>query len=132
MLRVLVLGGTTEGRVLSERLAGDGRFEPLVSFAGRTANLQLPAAPHRVGGFGGVTGLAEFLQRERFDALVDATHPFAAQMSCNAVSAAERNGTPLIRLERAAWVPQAGDRSEEHTSELQSQSNLVCRLLLEK
>src|SRR6266478_10255944 len=26
----------------------------------------------------------------------------------------------------------AGDRSEEHTSELQSQSNLVCRLLLEK
>src|SRR2546427_6446712 len=30
---------------------------------------------------------------------------------------------------RRAWRP---DRSEEHTSELQSQSNLVCRLLLEK
>src|SRR5256886_6610662 len=34
----------------------------------------------------------------------------------------------------AAWVIDAepGERSEEHTSELQSQSNLVCRLLLEK
>src|SRR2546430_13438385 len=34
------------------------------------------------------------------------------------------------------WVPPGGEarflRSEEHTSELQSQSNLVCRLLLEK
>src|SRR2546430_12615171 len=29
-------------------------------------------------------------------------------------------------------VPRRGSRSEEHTSELQSQSNLVCRLLLEK
>src|SRR2546430_10834698 len=32
----------------------------------------------------------------------------------------------------AAERPAAGPRSEEHTSELQSQSNLVCRLLLEK
>src|SRR2546430_7629655 len=34
----------------------------------------------------------------------------------------------LLRGERRS----GGDRSEEHTSELQSQSNLVCRLLLEK
>src|SRR2546430_9675198 len=33
---------------------------------------------------------------------------------------------------RARYVGKIGDRSEEHTSELQSQSNLVCRLLLEK
>src|SRR5256886_4580299 len=34
----------------------------------------------------------------------------------------------------AAWLShgRGGERSEEHTSELQSQSNLVCRLLLEK
>src|SRR2546427_9047465 len=31
-----------------------------------------------------------------------------------------------------SWPKQASGRSEEHTSELQSQSNLVCRLLLEK
>src|SRR2546430_12997224 len=33
---------------------------------------------------------------------------------------------------RSAATPPANSRSEEHTSELQSQSNLVCRLLLEK
>src|SRR2546430_13073548 len=36
---------------------------------------------------------------------------------------------------RCGWSTRKGsrlDRSEEHTSELQSQSNLVCRLLLEK
>src|SRR5688572_31168828 len=33
---------------------------------------------------------------------------------------------------RGGYSPQSSSRSEEHTSELQSQSNLVCRLLLEK
>src|SRR2546430_16627770 len=33
---------------------------------------------------------------------------------------------------RPYWSRSFGSRSEEHTSELQSQSNLVCRLLLEK
>src|SRR5436309_4613035 len=32
----------------------------------------------------------------------------------------------------AGWVAKHGERSEEHTSELQSRENLVCRLLLEK
>src|SRR2546430_13710119 len=36
------------------------------------------------------------------------------------------------RREKAAALPSEERRSEEHTSELQSQSNLVCRLLLEK
>jgi precorrin-6A/cobalt-precorrin-6A reductase len=109
-LKVLVLGGTTEGRVLSERLDRDVRFDVLLSFAGRTASLQRPALAHRIGGFGGVDGLAEFLVRERFGALIDATHPFAAQMSANAVLAAERTQVPLIRWTRDAWQPAAGDR----------------------
>src|SRR2546427_6007821 len=40
----------------------------------------------------------------------------------------QRGGDPQVELEQA----HRGVRSEEHTSELQSQSNLVCRLLLEK
>src|SRR2546430_11147544 len=40
---------------------------------------------------------------------------------------------PVRMLEQAGYeVENAAQRSEEHTSELQSQSNLVCRLLLEK
>jgi precorrin-6A/cobalt-precorrin-6A reductase len=109
-LRVLVLGGTTEGRVLAERLAADPRFDALLSFAGRTASLQRPEVPHRIGGFGGVDGLEAFLKREHFDAVVDATHPFAAQMSSNVCAAAERTRVPLIRLERGAWQPVPGDQ----------------------
>src|SRR2546427_8824195 len=39
---------------------------------------------------------------------------------------------PMISMVSCAWAGPARSRSEEHTSELQSQSNLVCRLLLEK
>lgn len=109
-LRVLVLGGTTEGRVLAERLARNSSVDALLSFAGRTESLIRPDVPHRVGGFGGAVGLAEFLKREKFDLLVDATHPFAARMSGNAVAAAAAARVPLIRLEREAWVEAAGDR----------------------
>src|SRR5205085_9601074 len=45
------------------------------------------------------------------------------------------NSMPMEKPVQPTWHRQrasCGDRSEEHTSELQSQSNLVCRLLLEK
>jgi precorrin-6A/cobalt-precorrin-6A reductase len=106
-LAVLILGGTTEGRLLAERLAGDARFQALLSFAGRTQSLERPGVPHRVGGFGGIDGLEAFLRD--YDALIDATHAFAAQMSLHAVAAAARTGTPLLRVERPAWQPVAGD-----------------------
>jgi precorrin-6A/cobalt-precorrin-6A reductase len=57
----------------------------------------------RVGGFGGVPGLILYLRAQGFDHLVDATHPYAGQMSAHAVAAAEATGTPLLRLMRPAW-----------------------------
>jgi precorrin-6A/cobalt-precorrin-6A reductase len=108
--KVLILGGTAEGRLLAERLAHDARFDSLLSYAGRTASLAPPDVPHRVGGFGGVAGLAEFLQRGGFAALMDLTHPFAARISANAVEAARIAGTPLVVLERATWQQLPADR----------------------
>jgi precorrin-6A/cobalt-precorrin-6A reductase len=108
--KVLILGGTLEGRTLAERLVQEPRYDTLLSFAGRTASLQPPGVPHRVGGFGGIAGLVAFLRDERVDALVDATHPFAAQMSSHAVMACDDTRTPLIRLERPAWRANAHDR----------------------
>jgi precorrin-6A/cobalt-precorrin-6A reductase len=108
--KVVILGGTSEGRQLAEILAGDPRYAPLLSFAGRTRGLQAPRAPYRVGGFGGVAGLAEFLRAERCAALIDATHPFAAQMSSHAVLAAQLTQTPLLRVECPAWRAVPGDR----------------------
>jgi precorrin-6A/cobalt-precorrin-6A reductase len=107
--RVLILGGTSEGRQLAERLAPDSSFSALLSFAGRTQNLQRPNVEHRVGGFGGSEGLAAFLRDGRYDALVDATHPFAARMKQHATRAAELTGIPLLRLESPPWAKVAGD-----------------------
>jgi precorrin-6A/cobalt-precorrin-6A reductase len=109
-LKVVILGGTSEGRQLAEILAKDPGYAPVLSFAGRTRDLQVPRAPYRVGGFGGVLGLAEFLRAERCAALIDATHPFAAQMSSHAVQAAQLTATPLLRVECPAWRGVSGDR----------------------
>jgi precorrin-6A/cobalt-precorrin-6A reductase len=109
-LKLLILGGTSEGRLLAERLAGDARWDALLSFAGRTQSLERPAVAHRVGGFGGVEGLVGFLRDGGYHALVDATHAFAAQMSAHAVAAADITGTPLLRVEKPAWQAQPGDR----------------------
>lgn len=109
-MKVLILGGTSNGRELAERLVSDARHEPLLSFAGRTHSLQAPRVPLRVGGFGGAEGLAEFLVQHGFQALVDATHAFAARISSNAVRASASTKTPLLRLEQPAWTPAPGDR----------------------
>ena len=66
--------------------------------------------PHRVGGFGGVDGLVDYLRREGQRALVDATHPFARQMSVHAALAAERSRIPLLRVEVPPWNALPGDR----------------------
>jgi precorrin-6A/cobalt-precorrin-6A reductase len=108
--KVLILGGTSEARRLARQLAGDARFEAMLSFAGRTESIADPGVPYRVGGFGGVDGLLEHLRREGYRALVDATHPFAAQMSRHALVAAERAELPLARLEGPPWSAVEGDR----------------------
>ena len=115
MRRILILGGTTEARRLAERLAGRDDLAVTVSLAGRTREPAPQAAPVRVGGFGGAQGLADYLAAERIDALVDATHPYAAIMSANAASAAASAEVPLLALRRPPWVAIAGDRWTEVT-----------------
>jgi precorrin-6A/cobalt-precorrin-6A reductase len=109
MIRILILGGTTEARQLAERLAGRPAFATTVSLAGRTAEIVDQSVPTRVGGFGGAAGLVAYLRNERIDALVDATHPYAAVISRNAVEAVRETGTPLLALRRPAWTSVAGD-----------------------
>src|SRR5947209_16553566 len=82
----------------------------MLSLAGATASPAPAPIPVLTGGFGGVEGFADFLLRERVDAIVDATHPFAARMSMNALEAARAAGTPLVVFSRAPWAWQAGDR----------------------
>jgi precorrin-6A/cobalt-precorrin-6A reductase len=110
MTKLLILGGTSEASALARALKDDPRFAATLSLAGRTAAPVLPSIPVRIGGFGGVTGLARYLREQRIDGLLDATHPFAARITQNAVAAAREAGTPLLLLRRPEWKPVAGDR----------------------
>lgn len=107
---ILILGGTAEARKLAERLSGDPRYRVELSLAGRTLVPADHAVPLRVGGFGGGEGLAEYLRSNRIAMLVDATHPYAAQISANAAAASRLSGVPLLALRRAPWQHQQGDR----------------------
>ncbi len=108
-LRVLILGGTTEASALARLLAGDARFEATLSLAGRTLTPRPQPVATRIGGFGGADGLAQFLRDQAIAAVVDTTHPYADQISANAVAACARTGVPLASIVRAAWQPQPGD-----------------------
>jgi precorrin-6A/cobalt-precorrin-6A reductase len=109
-MRILILGGTAEARSLAERLAGRPNLAVTLSLAGRTAAPAVQPVPVRIGGFGGAHGLARYLSAEGIDALIDATHPYAAVISANAVRAARSAGVPLLALRRPPWRPVAGDR----------------------
>jgi precorrin-6A/cobalt-precorrin-6A reductase len=106
---LLILGGTTEGYALAASLAGQVGLRVVSSLAGRTANPRLPAGESRIGGFGGVEGLAVYLREARITAVVDATHPFASRMGWNAAAACAATATKLLRLECPAWQPGPGD-----------------------
>jgi precorrin-6A/cobalt-precorrin-6A reductase len=106
----LVLGGTTEGYELGRALTDTPGIRVVSSLAGRTAAPRLPIGEVRIGGFGGAAGLAAYLRENGVGAVIDATHPFAATMGQNAASGCAQAGVPLLRLERPAWRPSAGDK----------------------
>lgn len=105
---LLLLGGTSEASALAGALASLG-VRATVSLAGRVAQPRALPLPVRIGGFGGVAGLVDYLRAEHITHVVDATHPFAAQMSRNAIAACAEAGLPLIALTRAPWVAEHGD-----------------------
>ncbi|MEG3849858.1 cobalt-precorrin-6A reductase [Microcoleus sp. herbarium19] len=115
--RLLILGGTGDAAELAARASQIADIEVVSSLAGRT---QQPFTPKtgtvRIGGFGGATGLAQFLLDRPIDLSIDATHPFAAQISANAAVAAAECNVPHLMLVRPAWEAVEGDRWIEVTS----------------
>jgi len=108
MTRALILGGTADASLLAAEVAR-ARIDAVYSYGGRTRAPADQPLPTRIGGFGGVSGLADYIRRERITHVIDATHPFAAEMSRHAVQACAQTGTPLIALERAPWTKGPGD-----------------------
>jgi precorrin-6A/cobalt-precorrin-6A reductase len=102
-MRVLLLGGTAEARALAKTLHPE--VDIVSSLAGRVPDPALPVGPVRIGGFGGVDGLRHWLRDEHIDAVVDATHPFAATMTAHAAEACAALRIPHLLLARPAWAP---------------------------
>jgi precorrin-6A/cobalt-precorrin-6A reductase len=107
-MRALILGGTGDANRLADALVR-ATIDAIYSYAGRT---QIPlghSLPTRIGGFGGAAGLADHIRKERITHVIDATHPFAAEMSRHAVEACAATDVPLVALERAPWTRVTGD-----------------------
>ncbi|ANZ23991.1 cobalt-precorrin-6A reductase [Rhodococcus aetherivorans] len=102
-MTVLILGGTGEARALAAGLDTAG-VAYVSSLAGRVRNPRLPVGDVRIGGFGGIDGLREYLRGNGIRRVVDATHPFAARISGNAAAACAAAGVPLLRLARPGWT----------------------------
>ena len=113
MPRVLILGGTAEARLLAERLAGRPDLDRHAfarrphGFAGAAAGAGARRRLRRQRGTCALSG------RRRIDALIDATHPYAA--SSRRTPSRPRAGLAWrsLALRRPAWSAIAGDRWTE-------------------
>jgi len=126
---LLILGGTGEAGALAR--AALARFGDAISvttaLAGRTRNPGPIPGNIRIGGFGGPTGLGAYLVEHRINRLIDATHPFAAEISRSARLAAERAGVKRLLLLRPRWKRHPLDRWIEVDS-LEAAALLVGRV----
>ncbi len=109
MPNLLILGGSAEASALAAHVAALG-LRATFSYAGRVERPIAQPLPTRTGGFGGAAGLIAYLRDRSVTHLIDATNPFAAQMSRNANAASAATGVPLIALTRPPWTPGPGDR----------------------
>ena len=113
----LVLAGTSDARLLLERM---NTTDVVASLAGATrAPSDLPCET-RIGGFGGADGFRTYLQQAGITAVIDATHPFAAQMTQTAASVCKSLEIPHMILQRPEWVASDADdwRFVDHIEEI--------------
>lgn len=96
----------------------------MFSYAGRVNAPKAQPLPTRVGGFGGADGLAAFITQQRITHIIDATHPFATQMSHNVLAAAQQTGIPAIALTRPAWTPTSHD-NWQHVASVEEAVNAL-------
>jgi precorrin-6A/cobalt-precorrin-6A reductase len=110
--RLLILGGTGEAAALARGVLarfGDS-IDMTTALAGRTRHPGPVPGMVRIGGFGGAPGLAEYLTAQRIERLIDATHPFATEISSAARLACDQTRVPRLLLIRPPWRRHPLDR----------------------
>ncbi len=104
----MILGGTSEATNLS-KLVALAKIKATLSFAGRVKRTQPQPIPKRVGGFGGAEGLRDYIIQNKITHVIDATHPFAEQISWNTFKACTDLRIPFAALTRPPWAEEPGD-----------------------
>jgi len=112
---LLILGGTGEAAALAQAIvaAFGNKLRVISSLAGRTSKPGELDGEVRVGGFGGTQGLAHYLRDIAADYLIDASHPFATEISKHACLATATTATPCLVLLRPPWCAEPGDNWHE-------------------
>lgn len=108
--KILLIGGTEEAARLNQALVERADVDLITSLAGRTRNPAPLAGTILTGGFGGVSGLEDFIRGHHIDLVIDASHPFAETITQNTFDACKKSGVPYFRYQRPAWTPKPGDR----------------------
>jgi precorrin-6A/cobalt-precorrin-6A reductase len=104
----LILAGTSNARELCTDLK-EHHVDAIASLAGETRSPRTLDIQTRIGGFGGAAGLSEYIAKNQIKWVVDATHPFAVQMSKTNAEVCANLGVPTISLQRPPWTPTAND-----------------------
>lgn len=112
-MKLLLLAGSGEARVIAQSLSEMPKVEVLASLAGVTRDPRPLAAPVRSGRFGGKSNQIKFIQSNGFDAVVDATHPFAAKISERTAAICRDLNLPFLHVRRPEWQSEAGDNWTE-------------------
>lgn len=121
--KILIMGGTREAADLAAKLHQQGH-DVSTSLAGRTEAPSTLLGTIRIGGFGGTDGLINWLTDNNIDRIIDATHPFAKQISINVKHASSRLNLPLETIFRPSWKPLPGDQWISVHSELEARDFL--------
>ncbi|SFS12374.1 cobalt-precorrin-6A reductase [Yoonia litorea] len=120
-MTLLILGGTGEARQVAEALKGQ---DAIMSLAGATRDPLSQPLTTRVGGFGGKEGFLRFLKQNAISAVLDATHPFAQQITPRSARVCASVGVPFCQLLRPEWTPVEGDRWTEIKTEEEAASHI--------
>lgn len=107
-MTVLLLAGTGEAKRIAWALTDTG-INVIASLAGATRSPEPLPIPTRIGGFGGEDGFRAYLKDQNISAVLDATHPFADQITNRTARICAELGLPYAQLVRPPWIAEAGD-----------------------
>ena len=116
-MKVLLLAGTHEARIIAKLIDKTSKYSLIASLAGITKEPIMIAEKMRFGGFGGQSGLIKFIKANNIHCVIDATHPFAINISSNARLVCNQIHIPYLLFERPPWIKTTNDNWFEIDSE---------------